>query len=176
MLVANVNLNHSDIAYLSKRIKDDSTLIDEVNDNIVAGTKRLVELNAASDAIQVTADSLKDTRHFANTLFNIMRGGIFDDGYQIEKWDFKNYISNANKKVARTSEAVLEKLPDVFTLALIQEIAYGSDDKNFRRLCLEYMPLKFSRRHGDPSRPWNKFSINTRSEIDGSKILDYEGN
>jgi len=176
MLVANVNLNHSDIAYLSKRIKDDSTLIDEVNDNIVAGTKRLVELNAASDAIQVTADSLRDTRHFANTLFNIMRGGIFDDGYQIEKWDFKNYISNANKKVARTSETVLEKLPDVFTLALIQEIAYGSDDKNFRRLCLEYMPLKFSRRHGDPSRPWNKFSINTRSEIDGSKILDYEGN
>jgi hypothetical protein len=38
------------------------------------------------------------------------------------------------------------------------------------------MPLKFSRRHGDPSRPWNKFSINTRNEIDGSKILDYEGN
>jgi hypothetical protein len=41
---------------------------------------------------------------------------------------------------------------------------------------IEYLPLKFSRRHGDPSRPWNKFSINTRSEIDGSKILDYEGN
>jgi hypothetical protein len=38
------------------------------------------------------------------------------------------------------------------------------------------MPLKFSRRHGDPSRPWNKFSINTNSEIDGSKILDYQGN
>ena len=26
------------------------------------------------------------------------------------------------------------------------------------------------------SRPWNKFSINTRSEVDGSKILDYQGN
>ena len=38
------------------------------------------------------------------------------------------------------------------------------------------MPLKFSRRHGDPSRPWNKFSINTKSEEDGSKILDYQGN
>ena len=37
------------------------------------------------------------------------------------------------------------------------------------------MPLKFSRRHGDPSRPWNKFSINTKNE-DGSKILDYQGN
>jgi len=58
----------------------------------------------------------------------------------------------------------------------LKEIAEQDEDKNFKRLCFEYMPLKFSRRHGDPSRPWNKFSINTRSEIDGSKILDYQGN
>jgi hypothetical protein len=38
------------------------------------------------------------------------------------------------------------------------------------------LPLKFSRRHGDPSRPWNKFSINLREENSGKKILDYEGN
>lgn len=176
MLVANVNQNHSDIALLSKRIREDHFLADKVNENIAHGTKRLVELNAASDAIQVSADSLRDTRHFSNTLFNIMRGGIFDNSYQIEKWDFKNYLQNANKKVARTSEDVLEKLPEVFSVSKLHKVAYESDDKNFRRLCLEYMPLKFSRRHGDPSRPWNKFSINTRSEIDGSKILDYEGN
>nr|WP_230936065.1 hypothetical protein [Psychroserpens luteolus] len=176
MLVANVNQNHSDIALLLKKIREDDTLVDKVNENIDHGTKRLVELNSASDAIQVSADSLRDTRHFSNTLFNIMRGGIFDNGYQIEKWDFSNYLHNANKKVARTSEEILDTLPEVFSLSEIQEIAYNSDDKNFRRLCLEYMPLKFSRRHGDPSRPWNKFSINTRSEIDGSKILDYEGN
>ncbi|WP_400074917.1 hypothetical protein [Winogradskyella sp. R77965] len=176
ILVANVNQDHSDIALLSKKIREDESLINKVNENIDLGTTRLVELNAASDAIQFTADSLRDTRHFANTLFNIMRGGIFDDGYQIEKWDFRNYLVNANKKVARTSEGVLDSLPEVFSLSDIKKIAYNSDDKNFRRLCLEYMPLKFSRRHGDPSRPWNKFSINTRSEIDGSKILDYEGN
>lgn len=176
MLVANVNQDHSDIALLLKKIKEDKSLAEKVDENIDFGTKRLVELNAASDAIQFSADSLRDTRHFANTLFNIMRGGIFDDGYKIEKWDFKNYLSNANKKVARTSESILETLPEVFSLSEIQKIAYNSDDKNFRRLCLEYMPLKFSRRHGDPSRPWNKFSINTRSEVDGSKILDYEGN
>nr|WP_321234186.1 hypothetical protein [uncultured Psychroserpens sp.] len=176
MIVANVNQNHSDIAFLSKQINENDALIDKVNENIDYGTKRLIELNAASDAIQVSADSLRDTRHFANTLFNIMRGGIFDNNYQIEKWDFRKYLVNANKKVARTSESILETLPDIFSLAEIQKIAYSSNDKNFRRLCLEYMPLKFSRRHGDPSRPWNKFSINTRSEIDGSKILDYEGN
>jgi len=176
MIVANVNLNHSDIALLSKELRENDSLIDKINESITYGTNRLVELNAASDAIQVSADSLRDTRHFANTLFNIMRGGIFDDNYQIEKWDFSNYLVNANKKVARTSESILNTLPDIFSLSEIQKIAYNNDDKNFRRLCLEYMPLKFSRRHGDPSRPWNKFSINTYSEIDGSKILDYEGN
>ena len=45
-----------------------------------------------------------------------------------------------------------------------------------KRLATEYLPLKFSRRHGDPSRPWNWFSINTQNENDGSKILDYQGN
>lgn len=133
-------------------------------------------MNAASDGMQLTADKFRDTRHFSNTLFNIMRGGIFDNNYQIEKWDFKNYLAKANKKVARTSEDIIATLPEKFSLADIQKVAYASSDKNFRRLCLEYMPLKFSRRHGDPSRPWNKFSINTRSEVDGSKILDYEGN
>ena len=176
MIIANVNQNHSNIAKLSKQIREDASLIDKVNDDINLGTQRLVELNSASDAIQVTSDNLKDTRHFANTLFNIMRGGIFDNNYQIEKWDFKNYLEQANTKVAFTSENIIESLPEVFSLSRLQEIAYSNEDKNFRRLCLEYMPLKFSRRHGDPSRPWNKFSINTRNEIDGSKILDYEGN
>lgn len=176
MIVANVNQNHSDIARLIKKIKEDKGLADKVNENITKGTNRLIALNAASDGLQSSADSLRDTRHFANTLFNIMRGGIFDNNYQIEKWDFQNYLITANKKVARTSESTLSKLPEVFTLFDLHQIANSTEDKNFRRLCLEYMPLKFSRRHGDPSRPWNKFSINTRSEVDGSKILDYEGN
>jgi hypothetical protein len=176
MIIANVNQNHSSIAKLSKQIQEESSLIDIINDDINTGTRRLVDLNSASDAIQITSDNLKDTRHFANTLFNIMRGGIFDNNYQIEKWDFKNYLEQANTKVAFTSEKIIEKLPEEFSLSDLQNIAYNNEDKNFRRLCLEYMPLKFSRRHGDPSRPWNKFSINTRNEIDGSKILDYEGN
>ncbi len=40
---------------------------------------------------------------------------------------------------------------------------------------LEYLPLTFSRRHGDPSRPWNRFSINVRND-DGGQLLSYEGN
>lgn len=175
MLIANVNQDHSDVVTLSESIQNESNLQDKINADITLGTERLINLNASSDAIQLTADNARDTRHFSNTLFNIMRGGIFDNNYTIEKWDFKNYISKANKKVARNNEQVIEQLSKQFSLFKLKEIALNTEDKNFRRLCLEYMPLKFSRRHGDPSRPWNKFSINTRNE-DGSKILDYEGN
>ena len=176
LLVAEVNKNHSAIAKLINEIKTNDGLWELINQKIEKGTTRLIALNAASDGLQLSADKFRDTRHFSNTLFNIMRGGIFDDNYQIEKWDFKNYLAKANKKVARTTEENINNLPEKFTLSVLQELAYEVDDTNFRRLCFEYMPLKFSRRHGDPSRPWNKFSINTKSEIDGSKILDYEGN
>ena len=176
IIVANVNQNHSSIAELSKKINEDKDLLSKIKEDITLGTRRLIALNCSSDGIQITEDKFRDTRHFSNSLFNIMRGGIFDKNYQVEKNDFKNYILKANKKVARNNEAIIDGLEEVFTLFKLHDIASNTKDANFRRLCLEYMPLRFSRRHGDPSRPWNKFSINTRSEEDGSKILDYEGN
>ncbi len=174
--VAELNQSIVSINEISSTIKNEKNLVSLIEEDIELGTKQLIELNGNSDGLQLTADTLRNTRHFANTLFNIMRGGIFDDNYQIEKGDFTIYISKANKKVFKKKEEVLEQLPVLFTLSYLKEIAEKDEDKNFKRLCFEYMPLKFSRRHGDPSRPWNKFSINTRSEVDGSKILDYEGN
>nr|WP_321222599.1 hypothetical protein [uncultured Psychroserpens sp.] len=176
MFVANVNQTMSNINAISSTIKSNSNLIKLVEDDVNDGTKQLIDLVGASDGIQLGENKLRNTRHFANTLFNIMRGGIFDDNYKIEKQDFVKYIAKANKEVSITKEEILNSLPKVFDVEFIKNIANQDNDKNFKRLCFEYLPLKFSRRHGDPSRPWNKFSINTRSEIDGSKILDYEGN
>ena len=155
MLIANGNQSISDIISISEKIKNDSDFIQEVEADIETGTKMLVGLTAASDGIQLTQDTLYNTRHFSNTLFNIMRGGTFDDDYNIEKEDFTNYIAKANKKVLKKKEAILNGLPDLFTLEFILDLAEKDEDKNFKRLCFEYLPLKFSRRHGDPSRPWN---------------------
>ncbi|MFK7780971.1 hypothetical protein [Psychroserpens sp.] len=174
--IANVNQTISDINDISEKIKSNVNFEALIQKDIDAGTKHLLELVGASDGIQLGDNKLRNTRHFANTLFNIMRGGIFDDDYNIEKVDFLKYISKANKKVTKKKEGILNDLPAVFDVNFIKSIADRDNDKNFKRLCYEYLPLKFSRRHGDPSRPWNKFSINTRSEVDGSKILDYEGN
>lgn len=174
--ITNVNQDHSSIYKLINQIKNDTDLSQKIQNDIDFGTQNLIKLVAASDGLQYTADSLKDARHFSNTLFNIMRGGIFDDNYSIEKWDFTAYLKNANPIIFKEAENLINKLPATFTLFDLNEAVKTSANPDLLRLATEYLPLKFSRRHGDPSRPWNKFSINTINETDGSKILDYEGN
>jgi hypothetical protein len=171
-IIANVNQDQSQVIEIADKIYNDATLDHQIIEDIELGKQNLIALNATADGLQFTADDRKDTRHFSNVLFNIMRGGIFDNNYQIEKKDFLNYISKANKIVFETFKNQLNDLPNVFDASGILKF----ENPDLYRLCIEYLPLKFSRRHGDPSRPWNKFSINTRSEVDGSKILDYEGN
>ena len=176
MLVADVNQTISDIVEIKSKIQTVSDLKSIILNDIELGSDQLNELVAAADGLQKTADGLRNIRHFSNTMFNIMRGGIFDNNYQIEKVDFVSYIKKSNRKVFRNKENVLKGLPELFKLEDLKVLYNDDDNKNFKRLCCEYLPLKFSRRHGDPSRPWNKFSINTRNENDGSKILDYQGN
>ena len=175
-IIANVNQNQSQVIALCEAIISDKNLENQIIEDIELGEKNLISLNATSDGLQFTADKRKDTRHFSNVLFNIMRGGIFDHNYEIEKNDFVAYLNQANKEVCGRNIVFINDLETVFSHSYLNSLLSNQDDADLVRLCTEYLPLKFSRRHGDPSRPWNKFSINTRSEIDGSKILDYEGN
>ena len=175
-IIANVNQNQSQVIQLCESIIHDKSLENKIREDVELGKQNLVALNASADGLQFTADKLIDTRHFANTLFNIMRGGIFDENYQIGKKDFTQYFAKANSEVFEKNQAFINNLKDEFSYIELLQLIENHEDEDLVRLCTEYLPLKFSRRHGDPSRPWNKFSINTRSEIDGSKILDYEGN
>ncbi len=175
-LIADVNQTIVSINNIKNLITHNSEIEAKIIQDVELGSKKLWRLTASADGLQFTANKLRNTRHFSNTLFNIMRGGIFDNNYQIEKDDFVTYIAKANKEAYSQNKVFLELLPSVFSNELLHLSLKTLDDVNFKRLCIEYLPLKFSRRHGDPSRPWNKFSINTTSEIDGSKILDYEGN
>jgi hypothetical protein len=96
-IIANVNQNQSEVIQIADAISNDVTLENQINQDIDLGTKNLIALNATADGLQFTADKRKDSRHFSNVLFNIMRGGIFDNNYTIEKNDFVNYIAKANK-------------------------------------------------------------------------------
>ncbi|MCZ8355415.1 MAG: hypothetical protein O9340_11810 [Cyclobacteriaceae bacterium] len=175
IIVADVNQSISNIIALQKQVESNSGIKQEIDVDIKTGSEQLLALCASADGLQKTADLLRDTRHFANTMFNIMRGGIFDNHYQLDRADLLVYFSNANPIVFKRHKSLIEALSEICTHHELNSLAEKTNDADFIRLALEYLPLKFSRRHGDPSRPWNQFSINIRNE-DGKKVLDYEGN
>ena len=175
-IVANVNQNHAQVIELNRKIKEQGGLEQLLEQDVRKGTGELEKLIAGADGKRRTADPVSDARHYSNVLFNIMRGGTFDNNYQIEKRDLVSYLGKASRKVLERNGPFVEKLEDVFYANDLYELLSGCGDPDMYRLCKEYLPLKFSRRHGDPSRPWNRFSINTHCELDGSKILDYQGN
>ncbi len=175
IFVANVNQSQSCVIKLISEICS-SNITSNIEADIESGSNNLKQIVAASDGLQYSESILKSTRHFSNTVFNIMRGGIFDNNYTIDKDDFVQYLKKSNIGVYTQEQQLLNDLPPQFSLFDILKLAKSSNNVSFIRLSQEYLPLKFSRRHGDPSRPWNRFNINTVSDIDGSKVLDYEGN
>lgn len=176
MMVANVNQDHSGIEALHRAITERKDLKERILQDVERGTRALQELVAGADGLRKSADIYKDARHYSNVLFNIMRGGTFDHNYRIERSDLLLYLRRASRKVYSRHHALIQSFGDKFTCFELRRQIHALADPDLYRLCVEYLPLKFSRRHGDPSRPWNKFSINTHSDLDGSKVLDYEGN
>ncbi len=176
MIAADVNLAHSAVILLIETLKNDSDLATRIQRDIDHGTENLLKLVASADGLQRSGDGLLDARHFSNVLFNSMRGGIFDDNYRIGKGDLFSFLEKASPEVFSNHQKRFQDLPESFTLFDLEALSEKVQDPDLVRLLAEYLPLRFSRRHGDPSRPWNKFSINTKKEEDGSKILDYEGN
>jgi len=174
--VADVNKNHSQVADIIHEIQSTPDFKSKIADDIQKGTENLINLVASADGLQYTNDPLQDCRNYSNVLFNIMRGGIFDDGYHVEKVDFEQYVSKANNAVVENNQDFFNSLESKSHYQVLCNKALETQDPDLIRLTLEYLPLKFSRRHGDPSRPWNRFSINLRAENTGDKILDYEGN
>jgi len=174
-LVAEVEQDAASVAALVDLLKSGRNLHAQLDDDITRGTTNLVSIVAAADGLQCTCDDLSSDRHFSNALFNIMRGGIPERGYQISRSDFKAFIGKANHAVAQRRAAFLDALPETLAHSRLLALAREQEDPDLDRLAHEYLPLTFSRRHGDPSRPWNKFAIKIKNE-QGERILNYQGN
>ena len=103
-----------------------------------------------------------------------MRGGVFSDNYSIAKSLLNDHITKHNSHLSDDDLAIIGGLPEEFSYnELVAISAKGSPD--LQRICNEYLPLVFSRRHGDPSRPWNRFNIKTKDET-GNPIVGFQGN
>ncbi len=147
----------------------------EVEEDVARGTEDLVRIVAGVDGLQLTEDRLHTWRHFSNALFNAMRGGVPDSGYLISRSDLASFIGKTNRRVAKRQAAFLDSLPQTIPHAELLAQAREAGDPDLERLTHEYLPLTFSRRHGDPSRPWNAFVIDVKDDH-GRKILNYQGN
>ncbi|MBN1300462.1 MAG: hypothetical protein JW995_04540 [Melioribacteraceae bacterium] len=175
IIVADINKSTSDVIRLKKLLADSFITIKKVRNDVQDNTNKLILLVAKADGLQFSSNKLNTARHFSNTMFNIMRGGIFEDAYSISKKDFLCFIRTTNSFVLKVHYDFLDRLPEsIIYNDLIQSVG-SIGDNHFTKLAFEYLPLSFSRRHGDPSRPWNIFSINIKNEHN-ERILDYQGN
>jgi hypothetical protein len=175
-LVAEVMQDHAAIARLRKTLQTEpDALYVLIEQDAAANQANLVELIANADGLQTSQDALTTSHHFANVLFNVMRGGIFDSNYSIQAADLQDFIATHHPALLGEQAEFFSRLPERLTLQDLQERVGQVPSPDLRRLCTSYLPLTFSRRHGDPSRPWNRFNINIKNP-DGSRRLSYEGN
>ena len=174
-IVAEINQGPAKVKDLIAYLKADKSIAEDIEADIALGSENLARIVGISDGLQVTEDKLSANHHFANVLFNVMRGGLFVDNYAVPKADLISFVKGFNRGVYNQFKDFFDGLDETFHYSDLIKAASKQNDAGVHRLCFEYLPLSFSRRHGDPSRPWNKFNIKVKQE-DGSQLLNFEGN
>ncbi|HSJ70618.1 MAG TPA: hypothetical protein VLA29_03105 [Acidimicrobiia bacterium] len=174
-IVADASLDHRALAARRRELR---SLGDPSTDLVASereASRSLVEIMARADGLQCTGDEIATAHHFSNVTYNVMRGGVALDGYRVDVRAFTKYVALRNAPVAARHQKLLDTLDvGVERRELIRRIA-ETGDVDLVRLGHEYLPFSFSRRHGDPSRPWNTFSIRV-TDSDGHPVTSYEGN
>ncbi|MGR5232773.1 hypothetical protein [Vibrio rotiferianus] len=175
LIIADIDKNHSDVTAMRNRLAQPVNMTQQVEQSIAANQQELISLMSGADAWQITAEEETSVHHYANVLFNNMRGGVFENNYTLDKKDVLATIRNANRLVFERHVGLFADLPEQFTHAELVSLAKQSDDAQLIRLSYEYLPLTFGRRHGDPSRPWNHYEIKLKDD-NGERLLSYQGN
>ena len=175
LLAADIGLDHAEVARLQAQLRQPAVLQETVSADLVNSVFALKKRIAGAGAIQQSADSGVGIHHFANILFNCMRGGTLHDNYRFPRSDFHQFLQIRNREVLAKHQDWISTLPDPCTLDELNTLAAARGDANLSRLAGEYLPICFSRRHGDPSRPWNRFEIHTKDAA-GQPLFAYAGN
>ncbi len=167
--------NQSDVAELRKALLSRTSLDQRITTSIAAGSDELARIMASADAFQTTAEENVVVHHYANVLFNVLRGGIVIDQYNVSARDFGRTVRHFNRLVYDRNRDLLHSLPEQLRSDELVNAVSAVGDKQLSRLAYEYLPITFGRRHGDPSRPWNEFAIHLQDDH-GEALLSYQGN
>ncbi|GHZ17346.1 Hypothetical protein VCSRO172_0334 [Vibrio cholerae] len=175
LIVADIDKNHCDVRALEQQLVTPANVEQQIEASIAQNQQELVALMSGGDAWQVTAEETTFVHHYANVLFNSMRGGVIENNYQLDKQDVLKTMRKTNQQVVARQQTFFADLPESFTHAELVRLAKLTGDAQLVRLSYEYLPLTFGRRHGDPSRPWNHYEIKLKDEH-GERLLSYQGN
>jgi hypothetical protein len=174
-IAADSGKSHAELSALRDMIAGSGSLDGEIEKSIAEAGAALERNVGSADGLQLTGYEEASAHHFANVLFNNMRGGVFADSYAVGSSDLAGFIRLRNKRTAERAKGFLSGLPERLDVKELNDKAAGQGEPDLERLCHEYLPIFFGRRHGDPSRPWNRFSIHLKDR-DGGRLLRYEGN
>ncbi|HAS6184284.1 TPA: hypothetical protein I7160_12860 [Vibrio vulnificus] len=175
LIVADIDKNHCDVRALEQQLATPANVEQQIEASIAQNQQELVALMSGGDAWQVTAEETTFVHHYANVLFNSMRGGVIENNYQLDKQDVLKTMRKTNQQVVARQQTFFADLPESFTHAELVRLAKLTGDAQLVRLSYEYLPLTFGRRHGDPSRPWNHYEIKLKDDK-GERLLSYQGN
>ena len=173
--VADTGLDHAALIDLRDRFEAPDELARDLGVAVAESRAGILRRVASGDALQQTADEAATAHHVASVLYNAMRGGTFDGTYDAPAADVAEYLRLHNRDVYQRHAEWLAGLPASVPAEELQRAAAERGDPQLSRLLRTYLPLTFSRRHGDPSRPWNRFNIRLRDDL-GRPLYGYEGN
>ncbi|MBT5902175.1 MAG: hypothetical protein HOH58_08725 [Opitutaceae bacterium] len=173
-LVTDTNLDQAQVVARCRQAQDPHAA-ENARTAVANSTQQLRQLVAAADGCQTSGDEVTTAHHFANVLFNVMRGGTFMTDHRLPMADFSAHVAIHNHAAAKRHAEFLAALPAELERSDLLARVTALEDPDLTRIATSYLPLTFSRRHGDPSRPWNKFSIRLR-DTQGQRRLAYEGN
>ena len=112
LMVCEVDQDHSALIALRENMQDPVRLEQDILDDIHKGTEALDAIVGAADGLQRGSDARNTARHYANVLYNVMRGGIFDEHYLIPTADFARHIRRSNRAVFAQQQKLLGSLPE----------------------------------------------------------------
>ncbi|MFK7926553.1 MAG: hypothetical protein AB8H79_00075 [Myxococcota bacterium] len=173
-IVADVNRSHVQVAALRARAASDmdGPILVEL-ERTTAGMDGII---ADVDGLQCTANATMDAHQRATALFNAMRGGVPVQEHRVDGDEFVKFVAQrCSPCFERNADRLRELGTGPLEIGALVRWARDTADPDLHRLSLEMLPLWFGRRHGDPSRPWNAFSIRVR-DADGSRLIAWEGN
>ena len=174
-IVADIEQTQGQVVDLIRHLDDPASHARAVGRSVETGCDELARIMAAADGFQRTSEESVTAHHYANVLFNVLRGGIFDDQYRISTADFSDSVRHFNKRIHDRHRELLDGLDRTLEAEELLAAVGRTGDPQLMRLCYEYLPITFGRRHGDPSRPWNRFAIRLKDD-GGRRLLSYEGN